>query len=98
MPITVQTHEEIISLVRQQERQLVALGVRHIFLFGSWAKQCARPDSDIDLLADFDETGDLAQVKNFLQALVVNEIDLVRRSNLTMPWQNEIIATAIKII
>ena len=54
--------------------------VRRIGLFGSYARQEQRPDSDIDLLVDFSEDADLfdlVELKFFLEDLLSHRVDIV---------------------
>lgn len=48
--------EHVIARLRAHERQLRDAGIVRLSLFGSTARGEAGPDSDIDLLAAFDET------------------------------------------
>ena len=48
--------ELVIAKLRAHERQLKAAGIVRLSLFGSTARGDAGPDSDVDLLAAFDET------------------------------------------
>ena len=54
--------------------------VRRIGLFGSYARQEQRPDSDIDLLVDFSEEADLfdlIELKYFLEDRLGHRVDIV---------------------
>ena len=54
--------------------------VRRIGLFGSFARQEQRPDSDIDLLVDFSEDADLfdlIKLKYFLEDRLGHRVDIV---------------------
>nr|WP_321353158.1 nucleotidyltransferase family protein [uncultured Methanoregula sp.] len=54
--------------------------IKRIGLFGSYARQEQRPDSDIDLLVDFSEDADLfdlAELKFFLEDLLCHRVDIV---------------------
>jgi predicted nucleotidyltransferase len=56
------------------------LGVRHLGLFGSAARDELRPDSDIDVLVEFDGpvTFDrYFQLKDFLEQLLCRPVDVV---------------------
>ena len=46
--------EEIIVTLRGHERELRKRGVRHIALFGSVARNDAKPESDIDILIELE--------------------------------------------
>jgi predicted nucleotidyltransferase len=48
------TAERVIATLRAHAAELRAAGVRTLSLFGSVARGDAGPDSDIDLLAEFD--------------------------------------------
>ena len=48
--------ERVIATLRGHEPELKAAGILHLSLFGSTARGDDRPDSDIDLLAAFDDT------------------------------------------
>ena len=49
------TRDEVISLLRRHEPELKRLGVDHLYLFGSTARDEARQDSDVDLFFDHEE-------------------------------------------
>ena len=48
--------EHLIATLRVHESELRAAGILRLSLFGSTARGDDRPDSDIDLLAAFDDT------------------------------------------
>jgi predicted nucleotidyltransferase len=48
--------DEVISKLRAHEAELRAAGIVRIAVFGSVARGENSPESDIDLLADFDKT------------------------------------------
>ena len=52
--------EDVLATLRRYEAALRARGVRHAALFGSTARGDNRPDSDIDILADFDDADRVA--------------------------------------
>ncbi|MBU0978834.1 MAG: nucleotidyltransferase family protein [Patescibacteria group bacterium] len=60
-------------------------GISYLGLFGSFARGEATPQSDIDLLIDFDETislFDLAHVKLYFQDTLGKKVDLAMRGSL----------------
>ncbi len=48
--------DEVVSKLRAHEAELRAAGIIRIAVFGSVARGDNSPDSDVDLLADFDKT------------------------------------------
>lgn len=72
--------EEILSLLRENRPQLDAFGVKSISLFGSAARNEATPESDIDMLVEFEGkvTFDrFMDTKFFLEDLFGAKVDLV---------------------
>lgn len=49
---------EVIDRLKAAEPELRARGVAALFLYGSYARDEARPDSDIDIMVEFTETAD----------------------------------------
>jgi predicted nucleotidyltransferase len=75
----------VIALLKKHEQKLHELGVRTLSLFGSVVRNEARPDSDVDLLATFDEpiTSDaFFAAKFFLEDLLGRRVDLLTESAL----------------
>ena len=71
-------------LVESRREQVRAIAARHhasrVRLFGSAARGEDRPDSDIDLLVDFDEDSslfDLVRLSRDLEALLGRPVDVV---------------------
>ena len=46
---------EAIAKLREHEAELKKLGVEHLYMFGSAARDEAKPDSDVDLFFDHPE-------------------------------------------
>jgi uncharacterized protein len=57
--------DDVIARLKTLETRLREHGVAALYLFGSYARDEARPDSDLDLLADFAEGRD-ADIRGFL--------------------------------
>ena len=80
------TREEALRILREHQAELVErFGVRELALFGSTVRNEARPDSDVDLLADFAEGCDWQdrdEASAFLQNLFGRQVDLVSRPEL----------------
>jgi predicted nucleotidyltransferase len=74
--------DQILSRLRAHEAELRAAGIVRLALFGSVARDEARPDSDIDLLVTFDDGRELSLldvigVENRLADLLGQRVDLV---------------------
>ncbi|HVN56266.1 MAG TPA: nucleotidyltransferase domain-containing protein [Anaerolineaceae bacterium] len=46
--------ERVLNILRQHWAEISSFGVKSLALFGSVARDEARPDSDVDLLVEFD--------------------------------------------
>jgi predicted nucleotidyltransferase len=76
--------DEVISKLRQHAPELQAKGVLHLALFGSTARNEAGPDSDVDLMAEYDPARQLSllDVSRFhldLEAMLGAKVDLANR-------------------
>ncbi len=72
---------QIISKLREHEEELKAAGVLHLRLFGSVARGETSPESDVDLLADFDDSSRLtlltiSRLENRLSHMLGAKVDL----------------------
>jgi uncharacterized protein len=82
------TKKEIVNLLKAQKENLMKMGVSQIGLFGSFVSEKATPESDIDILIDFEtekETFDnLLNVSEYLEKLFQNrKIDIVSKKGLS---------------
>jgi uncharacterized protein len=81
------TKEDIFRILEQNQSRLRALGIKNIGLFGSFARGDQRPDSDIDLLVEF-ESGkktfdNFMELSFFLEEALRSKIDLVTPESLS---------------
>jgi uncharacterized protein len=79
--------EDALAILRRSETALRQRGVRHAALFGSVARGDNRPDSDIDILVEFDPAArvtlfDYVEVKAYINNLFDNRVDVVDRAAL----------------
>ena len=78
---------EALARLGEAESELRTLGVRGLALFGSFARDDARPDSDVDLLVDFAigrKTFDgFMALAAFLEELLGRRVELVTRDALS---------------
>jgi len=87
MRIEVGTKQDVLSLLAGSRRRLAALGVRRIGLFGSFARGEQKPDSDVDLLVEFEpgqKTFDhFMELSFFLEDALNRRVELVTMESLS---------------
>jgi predicted nucleotidyltransferase len=76
--------EEALAILRRNERDLRARGVRRAALFGSVARGENRPDSDIDIMIEIEPDAritvyDYAGLKEYIESLLDGPVDIVSR-------------------
>jgi predicted nucleotidyltransferase len=72
--------QDVINLLEAQRTEIRALGVKSLALFGSVSRDEARPDSDVDLLVDFEGRPSFdafMDLKFYLEDLLKRKVDLV---------------------
>jgi predicted nucleotidyltransferase len=81
------TRDQIIATLKAAEPELRRRGIRHAALFGSVARGEERPDSDIDILVEF-EPGlegsiyDYVRLKEYVAGLFDGPVDVIDRDAL----------------
>ena len=73
---------EALDTLRRSESALRARGVAHAALFGSTARGDNRPDSDIDVLVEFEPNAhvtvfDYVGVKDYIASLFAQPVDVI---------------------
>ena len=79
------TRDEVLALLAQHQAELAAFGLRRLALFGSVARNEAGPDSDIDILVEFDgETtfSRYAKLYDSLEEILPRRVDLAIASSI----------------
>jgi predicted nucleotidyltransferase len=79
------TRKQVVDTLNNHRQDLARLQVKALALFGSIARDEARPDSDIDLLVEFDGEPSFDRfmdLKFFLEDLLKRRVDLVTRAAL----------------
>ncbi len=77
--------EEILQRLAAHREDLAAFGVKSLALFGSVARGEARPESDLDILVEFEDSTTFdryMELKFFLEELLGCRVDLVTRKAL----------------
>ncbi len=87
MPDAIRTKQEILNSLSQNQSRLRALGIRRIGLFGSFVRGEQSPNSDIDLLVEFEpgrKTFDaFMELSLFLERTLQHEVELVTVESLS---------------
>jgi len=76
--------EEIIARLRENEATLRQRGVAHAALFGSRARREHGPESDTDIMIEFDPAAritvfEYAGLKDYIAAMFYGHVDVVNR-------------------
>lgn len=93
--------DEAITRLRQHEAELKALGVQHLYLFGSTARGDAGAESDVDLFFDY-EKGKLGlfrlmDVKERASDILGRKADIMTRDSLHKVLRARIEASAVRV-
>jgi len=90
---------EAISRLKEHEAELKALGVDHLYLFGSTARGEARPDSDVDLFFDHEKgrlgVYELIDVKERTASILGHPVDIMTRASLHPALRQRIERSAV---
>lgn len=93
--------DEVITKLKQHEMDLRRLGVEHLFLFGSLARNEARPDSDVDLFFDYPRGTfglyELMDVKDAAASILGGKADIMTRDSIHKRLRSDIEAEAIPV-
>jgi predicted nucleotidyltransferase len=76
----------VITRLKEHEAELKRLGVEHLYLFGSTARDEARDDSDVDLFFDHPEGSlglfQLMEIKEVAARILGRRTDIMTRRSL----------------
>ena len=93
--------DQVIATLKAHEAELRAAGVIRLSLFGSTVRGDRHPDSDVDLMAAFDETRrisllDVAGIELQLSELLGQTVELVEEGMLKPRVQKSAEAEAVR--
>ena len=93
--------DEAISRLQQLEADLNRLGVEHLYMFGSTARDEAGDDSDVDLFFDHEKGKlglfELMDVKERAASILGGKTDIMTRDSLHNTLREAIEETAIRV-
>ena len=90
--------DDILKALRDNRSVLDAFGVARVSLFGSFARDEGREDSDVDLLVEFSRPIGLfefVRLQRQLGELVGHRVDLVTPAALTPQLRDRILSEAV---
>ena len=93
--------DEVLAIVIAHREQLQKMGVKSLQLFGSVARDEARPDSDVDFLVEFDRPGGLFQlmrVQYYLEDILGCSVDLGTQDALREHLQEPVLKDLIRAL
>jgi predicted nucleotidyltransferase len=79
------SRSEILQTLAARREHLTRMGVKSMAIFGSVARDEARPDSDVDILVEFQGPATFngyMDLKFFLEDLLGRPVDLVTRKSI----------------
>lgn len=91
--------DEAIAILQAHRADLDRFHVKSIALFGSVARDEARPEGDVDLLVEFDGSPigpfDLGALREFLHEILETPVDLVTRGGLKPRLRDRILGELV---
>ncbi len=93
------TREEVQCRLCEQRAELAELGVRSLEIFGSIARGEVAPESDVDLLVEFDRPIGLfhfSRVQRRLEQILGSPVDLVMRDAVKAQLRDRIFREAVR--
>ena len=94
------SRENLISILNDHKVELYNQGVKSLAVFGSVARGDNSPQSDVDILVEFDHPVGLFEfirLKHFLELMVGCEVDLVTLDALRPMMRERIMKEAIYV-
>jgi uncharacterized protein len=95
------TRADAIARLKAHETELHRLGVEHLYLFGSAARDIARADSDVDLFFDHPKGSmglyGLLDVRDAASRILGHTADIMTRRSLHPVLRPQIEASALQI-
>ena len=96
------SRSEIIEQLSRNAEAIRGMGATSLYLFGSAARDSARPGSDLDLFIDYDPARrfsllDLVGIKQFLEERMAAEVDITTRDSLHPMLKDDIERSAVRV-
>jgi predicted nucleotidyltransferase len=96
------SRSEIIEQLSRNAEAIRGMGATSLYLFGSAARDSARPGSDLDIFIDYDPARrfsllDLVGIKQFLEERMAAEVDITTRDSLHPMLKDHIERSAVRV-
>lgn len=94
------TKNEILAKLRQQQTMITSFGVKSLAIFGSVTRDEAKPESDLDILVEFEGkvTFDrYMDLKFYLEDYLGVKVDLVSQKMLKPQIRSSVLKEAINV-
>ncbi len=92
--------DEALRIISEHEEALRAYGIASLSLFGSVARDEAGPESDVDLLVEFDgrPIGMFAflRLRGYLEDILGRSVDLVSKDAIKWQLRERILSEAVR--
>ena len=93
--------DEVLAILAAHREQLRKLGVKSLDLFGSVARDEARPDSDVDFLVEFNQPGgffQLLRVQYYLEDTLGCSVDLGTQDALREYLREPVVKDVMRVL
>ena len=92
--------QEVLKKLALAQEELKQFSVKDLYLFGSYAREQAGDESDLDILVDFEPGAEIglfafARLRRRLSELLGKEVDLVTRDAIRAEMRDEILREAV---
>ena len=90
--------QDVLATLSCHGTEIKGMGAKSLSVFGSVARGEAGPDSDVDLLAEFERPFGLfklIEMKDYLESILGRSVDLVSRSGVHPALRDRIFAEAV---
>lgn len=91
--------DEVLKILAEHREELQEFGVKRLAIFGSVARDEAGPESDVDILVEFDDRPiglfEFVGVQHYLEDILGSSVDLVTRTGLKRQLRDRILEEAI---
>lgn len=94
------TRDEIIARLAEHKADLERLHVLSLRLFGSFARDAANDDSDVDMIVEFDGKATFDRymdTKFFLEDLLGRKVDLATEPGIRVELKERILREAVRV-